>query len=62
MTSNLVTAVDDYVEFAVSTIDGDLAGLKIAMDCANGASYITSPAAVRKLALSFWLLITTLMV
>ncbi|NLO99955.1 MAG: phosphoglucosamine mutase [Clostridiaceae bacterium] len=49
MTSNLVTAVDDYVEFAVSTIDGDLAGLKIAMDCANGASYITSPAAVRKL-------------
>ena len=48
MTSNLVTAVDDYVEFAVSTIDGDLAGLKIAMDCANGASYITSPAAVRK--------------
>ena len=32
-----------------STIKGDLKGLKIAMDCANGASYITSPTAVRKL-------------
>lgn len=49
ITSELVTAVDDYVEFAISTIKGDLKGLKIAMDCANGASYITSPTAVRKL-------------
>ncbi len=49
VTSDLVTAVDDYVEFATGTIKGNLKGLKIAMDCANGASYITSPAAVRKL-------------
>ena len=49
ITSQLVTAADDYAEFAASTIKGDLKGLKIAMDCANGASYIASPAAVRKL-------------
>lgn len=36
------TAVADYVEFAKSTIDCDLSGLKIAVDCANGASYKTA--------------------
>ncbi len=49
ITSELVTAIDDYVEFATSTIKGNFKGLKIAMDCANGASYVTSPTAVRKL-------------
>ncbi len=33
------TALSDYVEFAKSTIDCDLSGMKIAIDCANGASY-----------------------
>ncbi len=33
------TALSDYVEFAKSTIDCDLSGMKIALDCANGASY-----------------------
>lgn len=47
--SELTTAVDDYVDFAMSTIQCDLKGLKIAMDCANGASFETSPKAVRKL-------------
>jgi len=42
-------AVDDYMEFAKSTITGDLKGLKIALDCANGASYITSVKAIRSL-------------
>ena len=42
-------AVEDYMEFAKSTISGDLKGLKIALDCANGASYITSVKAVRSL-------------
>jgi len=42
-------AVEDYMEFAKSTISGDLKGLKIALDCANGASYITSVKAVRAL-------------
>ncbi len=49
VTSELCTATDDYVAFALSTIQGDLKGLKIAMDCANGASFETSPKAVRKL-------------
>jgi len=42
-------AVGDYMEFAKSTISGDLKGLKIALDCANGASYITSVKAIRSL-------------
>ncbi|MBU3178210.1 phosphoglucosamine mutase [Clostridium estertheticum] len=42
-------AVVDYMEFAKSTISGDLKGLKIALDCANGASYITSVKAIRSL-------------
>ncbi|MBO4897153.1 MAG: phosphoglucosamine mutase [Clostridia bacterium] len=35
-------ATDDYVEFAKSTIKCDLTGMKIAVDCANGASYQTA--------------------
>ena len=33
----------DYVDFLKSTIDNDLTGLKIAVDCANGASYQAAP-------------------
>ncbi len=33
------TALRDYIDFAKSTIDCDLKGLRIAVDCANGASY-----------------------
>lgn len=36
------TALADYMEFAKSTIDCDLSGMKIAIDCANGASYKSS--------------------
>lgn len=32
-------AVEDYINYALSTIDVDLKGLKIALDCANGAAY-----------------------
>ncbi len=42
-------AVEDYVNFAVSTIDCRLDGLKIAIDCANGASYETAFKALNKL-------------
>lgn len=45
-------AVEDYVKFAVSTIDTDLEGLKIAIDCANGASYETAFKALNKLGAS----------
>ena len=43
------TAVEDYVNFAISTVEGNLEGLKIAIDCANGASYKTSELALKKL-------------
>jgi len=36
-------AVRDYVEFLKSTIDVDLDGLKIVLDCANGAAYEAAP-------------------
>lgn len=45
----LTNAVEDYVEFAKSTIDCELKGLKIALDCANGASYETAVKAFREL-------------
>lgn len=41
--------LEDYIAFAKSTIDGDLAGLKIAIDCANGASYKSSEIALKEL-------------
>ncbi len=33
---------DKYIEFAKSTIDCDFSGMKIAIDCANGASSMTA--------------------
>ena len=42
-------AIEDYVSFACSTIDCKLDGLKIAVDCANGASYQTAFKALNKL-------------
>lgn len=42
-------AINDYVEFAKSTIDADLSDMKIAVDCANGAAYKTSVMALKEL-------------
>lgn len=42
-------AVRDYIDFTKSTIDGDLKGLKVALDCANGASSVTSLKAFEEL-------------
>lgn len=42
-------ALDDYIEFAKGTIDCDLSGLHIAVDCSNGANYLAAPAAMRSL-------------
>lgn len=41
--------VDKYIDFAVSTTDIKLDGLKIAVDCANGASSVTAKTALEKL-------------
>lgn len=42
-------AVDDYKSFAKSTITTDFKGLKIAIDCANGASSFTSRSVLEEL-------------
>lgn len=39
----------DYIEYLKSHIDGDLKGLKVVLDCANGASHRVAPAAFREL-------------
>ncbi|MEA4961579.1 phosphoglucosamine mutase [Lutispora sp.] len=42
-------AVYTYVDFLKETIEADFKGLKIVLDCANGASYITAPTAFAEL-------------
>jgi len=39
------SSLDDYVNFIKSTVRGDLKGLKVAIDCANGAAYQAAPIA-----------------
>lgn len=39
----------DYIEFIKSTTAVDLKGLKVALDCANGASYQTAPTIFKEL-------------
>ncbi|MBR0277466.1 MAG: phosphoglucosamine mutase [Clostridia bacterium] len=43
------SAVDDYKAFAKSTITTDFKGMKIAIDCANGASSFTSRSVLEEL-------------
>jgi phosphoglucosamine mutase len=43
------SAHDDYISFVKSTVDTDFNGLKIAIDCANGASCIVAPAVLEQL-------------
>ena len=45
-------AVEDYVSFAISTVDCRLDGMKIVIDCANGANYQTAFKALNKLGAS----------
>lgn len=42
-------SLDAYVKFLLSTAELDLTGKKIVLDCANGASYKSSPAVYRAL-------------
>ncbi len=39
----------DYLEFALSEIDASFDGMKIAVDCSNGANYKIAPEAFRRL-------------
>lgn len=42
-------AVKQYVEHLMSTIEGDLAGLRVAIDCANGAAFRAAPLVFQRL-------------
>lgn len=42
-------AIEDYVNFEVSTTDIKLDGIKLAIDCANGATYKAAPMALNAL-------------
>jgi phosphoglucosamine mutase len=44
-----LSALDEYIDFAKNTIPYSLKGLKIALDCANGAAYKSSVKAFREL-------------
>ena len=43
------TAIRDYVDFVKGTIDIDLSGVRVAIDCANGAAFETAPLCLREL-------------
>ena len=42
-------ALDLYIDYLLSTVDLNLEGLHIAVDCANGAASIAAPAVLKKL-------------
>ncbi|NLA57626.1 MAG: phosphoglucosamine mutase [Firmicutes bacterium] len=42
-------ALDAYVEFLKGTIDTDLCGLRVVVDCAHGAAYQVAPRVLREL-------------
>lgn len=41
--------LEEYIDYAVDTVETKLSGLKIVVDCANGAAYEAAPAAFKKL-------------
>jgi phosphoglucosamine mutase len=47
--SLLAEAEGDYLSFLEGTMDCDLKGLKVALDCANGASFHVAPEIMRRL-------------
>lgn len=44
-----IAALDEYIDYALSTIPVDLKGLRVALDCANGACYSAAVKAFREL-------------
>ncbi len=45
----LPDSLERYVEHAVATVDGDLSGLTVAVDCGHGAASLATPEALRRL-------------
>ncbi len=46
--SPLAGATERYVDYLVATVPHSLAGLKVVLDCANGAAFAAAPAALRR--------------
>lgn len=40
---------EEYIKYALSTVQGDFKGMKIVVDCANGSSYAVTPEVLRRL-------------
>lgn len=47
--SHIPDAAERYIQHAIGTITGDLAGLSIVVDCGHGAAGATTPEALRRL-------------
>jgi len=45
-------AIEDYIEFLTKTTDAKFDGIKVALDCANGASYKAAPISILNLGAS----------
>lgn len=41
--------IQDYIDYVLSTVDVNFSGLKVVVDCANGAAYEAAPALLKKL-------------
>lgn len=41
--------LEEYIQFLVSQADSDISGLRVLIDCANGAAYQTAPEVFRRL-------------
>lgn len=41
--------IQDYIEYVLETVEQDFRGLKVVVDCANGAAYEAAPALLTKL-------------
>ncbi len=48
------SAMDDYIRFLQNTIDIDIKGVRIAIDCANGAAWKLAPEVMKSLGASVW--------
>ncbi|NMB34577.1 MAG: phosphoglucosamine mutase [Clostridium sp.] len=46
---NINSSDEDYINFIKDTLKGDLNGLKVAIDCANGAAYRVAPKVLREM-------------
>lgn len=57
--TNNPTAIDDYVDYLISTVEGDFSNIKILIDTANGASYKTADRLFSKLSANYTIINNT---